>query len=179
VEQRDEDVLVDDGLALRVSRIPAHPRLGRRAREARAVELRGEADTKARELDDARAHRRSLERLVADGEVLLAAHAVWLAGDPTPEVVAVKQSIVEDEAQVEIHRTAMTRHGEAARLLRPCIDGLRALLAEAFLIDRPVLGPLETRAAPKERASRTLRALDIESGQFAHGLWEAATSAFS
>ena len=137
MEQRDEDVLVDDGLALRVSRIPAPPRLGRRAREARAAELRGEADTKARELDDARAHRRSLERLVADGEALLAGHAVWLAGDPTQELVAVKRSIVEGEAQVEIHRAAMARHGEAARLLRPRIDGLRALLAEAFLIDPP------------------------------------------
>jgi hypothetical protein len=48
---------------------------------------------------------------VADGEALLAGHAVWLAGDPAPELVAVNRSIVESEAQVYIHRHAW--HGTA------------------------------------------------------------------
>ena len=137
VEQRDGDVLVGEGLALRVSRIASHPRLGRRARDARAAELRDEAGKKAREFDAARDHRRCLERLVADGDALLAGHAVWLAGDPAPELGAVRQSIIEADAQIEIHRGAMARHGEAARLLRPRIDGLLVLLAEAFLLDPP------------------------------------------
>ena len=64
LEDGAPDVLVEEGLALRVSRIPDRPRLGRRAREARAAELRAEAEAKARELDEVRAKRRLLERLV-------------------------------------------------------------------------------------------------------------------
>ena len=131
------DVLVDEGAVLRVSRIPSHPRLGRRAREARAAELRTQAEAKARELDAARIHRRELERLVADGETLLAGHTVWLEGDPAPELAAVKRSIAETEDAVARHRREAARHGEDARRLRPRIDGVRALLAEAFLLDPP------------------------------------------
>lgn len=135
----DRDVAVKDGVALRVSRIPSHPRLGRRAREARAAELNREADSKARELEEVRAGHRQLERLVADGEVLLAGHAVWLFGDPAPELTEVKRSIVEAEAQLGIHRAASTRHAEAARTIRPRVNGLRAVLGEALLLDPPDL----------------------------------------
>jgi chromosome partition protein MukB len=38
IDVGDRDVAVEDGIALRVSRIPSHPRLGRQAREARAEE---------------------------------------------------------------------------------------------------------------------------------------------
>lgn len=131
------DVVVEDGVALRVSRIPSHPRLGRRAREARAAQLRREADRKARELEELRLGRRHLERLVTDGEALLAGHAVWLAGDPAPELADVKRSIVELEAQLGIHRASGLRHGDAARTVRPRVTGLRALLGEASLLDPP------------------------------------------
>jgi chromosome partition protein MukB len=134
------DVVVDDGLAVRVSRIPSQPRLGRRAREARIAQLRQEAECKARDLDDARACRRSLERLVADGEALLAGHAIWLAGDPEPELATVKRSILEAEARLEVYRAEGGRHAEAARLLRPRVHDLRILLGEATLLDPPHYG---------------------------------------
>jgi chromosome partition protein MukB len=137
VELGERDVVVDDGLALRVSRIPAHPRLGRRAREARAAELRNQADAKGCELENARAHRRQLERLVADGEALLGGHAIWLAGDPAIELASLKRTVTESEAELGMQRAAIARHAETARLLRPRIEGVRALLAEAFLLDPP------------------------------------------
>jgi chromosome partition protein MukB len=133
----DRDVAVEEGASLRISRIPTHPRLGRRAREQRAADLRREADLKARELEELRGVRRQLERLVADGEELLAGHAVWLAGDPAPESVSVKRAIVEAEAHRDVQRSAAARHHEAARSLRPRLDGLRALLGEAMLLDPP------------------------------------------
>jgi chromosome partition protein MukB len=145
----DRDVAVEHGAALRVSRIPTHPRLGRRAREQRAAELRREADLKARELEEQRGARRQLERLVADGEELLTGHAVWLAGDPAPELVSVKRAITEAEAYRDVLRSAAARHQEAARTLRPRLDGLRVLLGEAMLLDPPDHG---------ERA----RALEVE-----------------
>ncbi|MEW3863807.1 hypothetical protein, partial [Pseudomonas aeruginosa] len=44
------DLLVQEGIALRMSRIPAKPRLGRRARERRAAELQAQAEEKTFEL---------------------------------------------------------------------------------------------------------------------------------
>ncbi|WP_437630723.1 chromosome partition protein MukB [Sorangium sp. So ce854] len=152
VEVGERDVAVDEGIALRVSRVPSRPRLGRRAREERAAELRRQAEAMARELDEARARRRELERLVADGEALLAGHAVWLAGDPAPELAAARRAIVEAEPQLERHRVAAVRHADAARALRPRIDGLRALLGEAVLLDPPDQGE-RARALEAERAA--------------------------
>ncbi|MCB9636738.1 MAG: chromosome partition protein MukB, partial [Sandaracinus sp.] len=110
----ERDVAVEDSGALRVSRIPTHPRLGRRAREQRAAELRREADVKARELEEHRVSRRELERLVADGEELLTGLVVWLAGDPAPELVATKRSIVEAEAWRDVRRAAAASHHDGA-----------------------------------------------------------------
>lgn len=137
VDAGARDVAVQDGIALRVSRIPSHPRLGRRAREARAVDLTREAERKSGELEDARARRRQSERFVSDGEALLAGHAVWLAGDPAPELVEVKRAIVETEAQLGIQRAASARHAEAAREARPRVSGLRSLLVDSVFLDPP------------------------------------------
>lgn len=145
----ERDVAVEEGLALRVSRIPSQPRLGRRAREQRAAGLRREADAKAHECDEQRVLRRQLERLVADGEALLAGHADWLAGDPAADLAAVKRSIGEAGADLQAQRATVTREQEAARSLRPRIEGLRRLLGEAMLLEPPDHG---------ER----LRALEIE-----------------
>ncbi|HTU64711.1 MAG TPA: chromosome partition protein MukB [Steroidobacteraceae bacterium] len=137
IDVGDRDVAVEDGIALRVSRIPSHPRLGRRAREARAADLNREAERKALELEEVRVSRRHLERLVADGEALLAGHDIWFAGDPAPELAEVRRLYLEAEAQLRIHRTASVRHAEEVRRVRPRVNGLRALLSEALLLDPP------------------------------------------
>jgi chromosome partition protein MukB len=137
VEVSERDVAVRDGVALRVSRVPSHPRLGRRAREVRAAELHREAEERAGVLEDARARRRQLERLVEDGEALLAGHAAWLAGDPAPELAEVRRLFVEGEAKLGLERGAAVRHADVVRALRPRVSGLRTLLAEALLLDPP------------------------------------------
>jgi len=131
------DVLVDEGPALRVSRIPERPRLGRKARERRAAELREEAGLRDKDLEEQRTSRRALERLTEDGEALLAGHVLWLAGDPAPELSELRRRTAEGEAQAELDRSAAARAAEAARVLRPRIDGLRGLLGDALLLDPP------------------------------------------
>ena len=138
----ERDVVVEEGIALRVSRVPSEPRLGRRASAERAAQLRRQAEEKASQLDSAMATRRELERLTADGEALLAGHVIWLAGDPATDLATVKQSIAEGEAQLAAHRSAAVSHAEAARALRPRADGLRTLLGEAMLLDPPDYGDL-------------------------------------
>lgn len=165
----ERDVALREGVGLRVSRIPPRPRLGRRAREQRAEELRREADTRARDLEACRDVRRQLERLVADGEDLLAGHVVWLAGDPASELVVVKRSIGEAEEYLQGQRSAIAQQRDAARALRPRIDGLRALLSEAMLLEPPDYAErskaldIEQRAAgaAKEAATKLGRHADL------------------
>jgi chromosome partition protein MukB len=136
-DESSPDVFVDEGRALRVSRIPARPRLGRRAREARAEELRAEAETKARELEALRANRRQIERLLLDADALLGGHTIWLAADPTEQLAHVRQKLADTKAHIEASRTAAARHSESSRAQRPRIDALRHLLSEALLLDPP------------------------------------------
>lgn len=147
------DVLVGEGSALRVSRIPEHPRLGRKARERRAAALREEAMLREKELEEARAQRRAHERLSSDGEALLAGHVLWLAGDPAPELAGLRRRTVESEAQAELHRSSSARHAEEARGLRPRIDGLRGLLGDALLLDPPDQSELAEALAIEHRAA--------------------------
>jgi len=147
------DVLVDEGSSLRVSRIPERPRLGRKARERRAAELRDEAASREKDLEEERAQRRALERLTEDGEALLAGHVLWFAGDPAPEFAELRRRTVESEAQADLHRSAAARHAEAARVLRPRVDGLRGLLGDALLLDPPDQAKRAEALAEEQRAA--------------------------
>ena len=131
------DLVVSEQRAIRVTRIPTHPRLGRKAREKRATELRAEADALDSQIETSRAERRRLERLAEDGEALLAGQAVWLGGDPTPELAAIRRQLMEAEERRKIHREAVAQHREAARQLAPRIEALRGLLGTALLLDPP------------------------------------------
>lgn len=131
------DVVVPEQRAIRVTRIPTRPRLGRKAREKRAAELRAEADALDAQIESTRVGRRRLERLAEDGEALLAGQVAWLAGDPAPELAAIRRQLSEVQEQQEKHRGAMTRFQEAARQLSPRIEALRGLLGSAVLLDPP------------------------------------------
>lgn len=131
------DVVVSEQRAIRVTRIPTRPRLGRKAREKRAAELRAEADALDAQIESTRVGRRRLDRLAEDGEALLAGQVAWLAGDPAPELAAIGRQLSEVQEQQERHRGAMTRFQEAARQLAPRIEVLRGLLGSAVLLDPP------------------------------------------
>ena len=131
------DVVVSEQRAIRVTRITTRPRLGRKAREKRAAELRTEADKLDPQIETSRVERRRLERLAKDGEILLAGQGVWLGGDPAPELAAILRQLSEIEEQQGIHRAAVAGHREAARQLAPRIEALRDLLGTAMLLDSP------------------------------------------
>ncbi|MCU0726881.1 MAG: chromosome partition protein MukB, partial [Planctomycetes bacterium] len=117
------DVHVLEGPALRVSRIPERPCLGRTARETRVAELRAEADFRDRERDEVAAARRELGRLVEDGEALLEGQEIWRAGDPGPRIAELDRQLLETDPRAALLRDAAARSGEAARRLGPMIDG--------------------------------------------------------
>ena len=133
----DRDVAVPEGEALRVSRIPASPRLGLKAREERAAQLRSEADKASEELDRAEVHRRLLERQSADSDELLAGHALWIEGDPQVELASVGESIARSQSSIHAHRRNIGRIAAENDALTPRMESLRAVLADARIADPP------------------------------------------
>lgn len=131
------DLCVPEGEALRVSRIPQHPHLGRKARERRAAELNAMADAMDEALAAARTQQRQLEQRLADGEDLLADLANWLAGDPTIAIAAVQRQLTSSANQIDAKRKQAAAAAETCRGLRPQIDGLRRLLPDSHLLDPP------------------------------------------
>jgi chromosome condensin MukBEF ATPase and DNA-binding subunit MukB len=124
--------------------------------------------TRARELDNVRAGRREIERLVADGEALLAGHVVWLADDPARQLAGVKRLIAEAEAQLAIHRAESVRHAEAAGALRPRVEGLRVLLGEAALLGPPDYGERVRSAEMDRKAAQAAKDLVAAHGHHVH-----------
>jgi len=131
------DVIVSEGMTLRVSRIPPHPRLGRRAREVRAEELRVEAQVLALEMEVLRSRRHLLEGLSAEGNDLLADHGLWLSEDPAMARCALQERINATQCLSESLCEEILSNDQAAQALYPLIDGLRTLLADAFMLEAP------------------------------------------
>jgi chromosome partition protein MukB len=133
----ERDLLVDEGSALRLARLSATPRLGRRAREARAAELQQLAEIQARQLEEDLGKCHALERLAAQGDALLAGCETWLLGDPSAALAAVCESITQAQAQCKSHQEARAGHVEALRAPRQRLEALRTLLGESMLLDPP------------------------------------------
>jgi chromosome partition protein MukB len=134
---RSADVLVREGPAWRLTRIPSHPRLGRKARERRAAELLEDASFLDQQLVELRAHRRTRERLASDADTLLAEHATWLAGDPGPALIDAERRAAEAERQADRLRQRITQRANEASALAPRLPTLRTLLRDARLLDPP------------------------------------------
>lgn len=133
----ERDLLVDEGSAMRLARLSATPRLGRRAREARAAELQRLAEVQAQSLEDYQGECHALERLAAHGDALLAGCETWLSGDPSAALAAVCQSITQEQVLSKSHQEAEAGHAEAIKAPRGRLEALRALLAEAMVLDPP------------------------------------------
>lgn len=136
-EEGVRDVVVQEALATRVTRIPKRPRLGRKARETRAGQLRTEAEQLDEKIEQARVKEYELTRLSDDGDCLLEGLAVWLDGDPTPELAALADSIAQAEREREELSTLALGHHKAAEKQKVRIAALRELLGMAMLFDPP------------------------------------------
>jgi chromosome partition protein MukB len=130
-------LIVDDGAAIRVSKIPARPTLGRRARERRAAELRKEAEGLGRELELLQSRRQRLDAQVRDADSALEQAELLDAGDPAPALELCRSQLAAAENEEKSARAAAAAAQARAAELRPRLAGLRALLAEAYLLDAP------------------------------------------
>lgn len=152
-----KDVIVPEGAAWRVTRLPTQPRLGRKSREQRAQELRDAAEALIPALERARAERRRLERLATEGDALLAEQAAWQAGDPTTLLPALDEQLAACAAQ----RVRYQQEAEQARTERQNQErqdaAWRDLLGVAVLLDPPDQAQRQARLSAEHAAACAAR----------------------
>jgi chromosome partition protein MukB len=129
------DLIVKEARAMRVTRLPGSPTLGRRARERRSEDLRAQADALAVEIDEAIEAQRRIESLTRDADRLLEEGRGLDAGDPSPGVAASAASLaVAEAAERDSLDASLAARGRSAGL-RARVEGLRGLLGDAFLLE--------------------------------------------
>lgn len=147
------DVLVREREALRVTRLPDRPTLGRTAREQRATALEREAGALDSTLEQNRAAERQTRGLLAEADGLLGGAATWSLGDPAAALDEARRLADEaNRARHEAQRDAVaSRH--RAQALAPRMGALRELLPDAALLDAPELAETLERLRTELRAS--------------------------
>ena len=129
------DVIVEHGVGVRVTRLPAKPLLGRRARLERARNVRIEAEAIATRLDGILRRCRRLEATIRELRPIIA-DPTLIGGErlgPLREACQAKLQQLRDARSPLEHEIA--RHSAAISELEPRVIGLRALLVDAFLLD--------------------------------------------
>ena len=131
----EQHVVVEDGAAVRVTKIPDKPKIGRKAREARAAELRAAAEQWAAEAQERRSRRRLFETLSKEAETLLDHRELWLSRDPAVEAEEQRrrQRAAETAAR-QLHKTLSEKQDVLSEAEAHAV-GLRTLLGQAFLLE--------------------------------------------
>ncbi|HEY3668111.1 MAG TPA: chromosome partition protein MukB, partial [Polyangiaceae bacterium] len=129
------DVIVAHGFGVRVTRLPAKPMLGRRARLQRAHAVRAEAEGIATRLDGLERRCRRLEATLRELEPIVVDPSL-IGGErlgPLRDACHARlQALREGRRQRELEQAqCLTAIAE----LEPRVLGLRALLVDAFLLD--------------------------------------------
>jgi chromosome partition protein MukB len=137
VSLQGPDLVVREGLAVRVTRLPKHPMLGRRAREQRAAEARARADALATEIEGSIDALRAIEALSRDADRLLEEGRVLDTGAPADAIAAIRASLESAEAAEQAALESALAARKRAAALRSVVEKLRALLGEAFLLEPP------------------------------------------
>ena len=132
----EDDVIVegDDG-AWRITRKPASPILGRRARERRLEELKQEARSTAAQITRARGRLEAVQGARAGTDTLLADGDLIEAGDPGPKKDAEHGRAEQCEADATLHRKARADLDVSIASETSRLDALNALLRTAWLLD--------------------------------------------
>ena len=157
------DLVMRESPAVRVTRLPEHPTLGRRARERRASDLRGQADTLAAQIDSLADALRALETLSRDVDPMFEDGKLLDGGDPAAALALRRANDAAIEAEEQRCVAAALAARKHARALRPRVEMLRALLGEAFLLEPPdhaarareLSGMLEQTATTRIELKRT------------------------
>lgn len=133
----DGHAIVNGGTSLRVTRIPERPTLGRRARTRRIRELREEAESYARQIDqcnvdlrDAATHLDAVNGLLTEADTLE-------RGDPSAELNRVTVTLATTAKVEQEHRQAVAQMTTEIASVKARRTALQELLPAAWLLDEP------------------------------------------
>jgi chromosome partition protein MukB len=130
-----KDVVVEESVGVRVTRIPERPTLGKKARERRAGELRILAEQASARLEHAASELRGLDALLRDADLLLAHVELLESGDPERLRVNEEQARLEANERAEDARRRALALEAARRQLRGRAEALRGLAASAHWLE--------------------------------------------
>lgn len=128
------DVVVEEAHAIRVSRRPASPVLGRAARANRAAELCARAESVGVRMTSALEEARVLEALVRDADRVLAEAVVLSGGDPAPAVLVARRREAEACAREAAARERARAEEERATAMRARHAAIQALVIDAHQV---------------------------------------------
>lgn len=137
VDCDSSDVIVVEGPAVRVTRVPAQPKLGRRAREQRVKDLRAAADAVDVNIERIRASILELSARRADADVLLEHVTSWLDGDPTGRINDLQDVLARTGREADSADARAREYAKSAGALLTEIESIRVLLADAHYLDPP------------------------------------------
>ncbi|HMV65778.1 MAG TPA: chromosome partition protein MukB [Myxococcota bacterium] len=147
------DVLVREREALRVTRLPDRPTLGRTARQKRADALDRDAGQLDAALERNRAAERQTRGLLSEADALLEGAATWSLGDPAAELEAARRLAGETDRARRVAEQNATTSRHRAQALAPRVRALRVLLPDAALLDAPDLAETLAHLRDQLRAS--------------------------
>jgi chromosome partition protein MukB len=165
-ERVDDTVIVPEAAAVRVTRIPADPVLGREARRRRAEALRDEAGAHDEELARVADRLRVVDRMLVLVDEALPDAALLDIGDPELACAAAEGAAAA-AASRRFEAEALARaEAEAAARARARRRALAALLPRAYLLEAEdhaaSAGELRLRLSAATRAARDVASVAAE-----------------
>ncbi len=133
--EQGPDVCVQEGPALRITRRPERPSLGRKARELRVETLRRQAVEMGAELERQQTRLRALSAALEELDQLLPDAALLEQGDPSQAqslLEVLEQRLAKDERALDQTLSALAVRVSETRIEATCY---RSLLPEAYLLD--------------------------------------------
>jgi chromosome partition protein MukB len=160
-DKNARDLCVSEGPALRITRRPEKPSLGRKARESRIEDLRREAARLGEELETRQARARAVTTTLSELDQLLPDAELLEGQDPAQaqsELRAQDQQLAEDEQTLDQSLTELALRSEQTRSLAA---RYRSLLPAAFLLDA------EDHAEAAREVSEQLQQLETAAQELA------------
>jgi chromosome partition protein MukB len=133
----DDSVLVLSTSGCRLTKQVEQPTLGRRARMERVKALRRESQKLEQQLNELKGAERKVEHSLKRARDLLSDGALLELADPGPALAVARQQAEQAAEREQVHQTkanTLAAHLQALQVRR---NSLRALLADAHLLDPP------------------------------------------
>jgi chromosome partition protein MukB len=157
-ERVGDSVLLEVNGVVRLTRIPARPRLGRLAREREVAELGRAKVELAADIERLRDVERALETALGEVDRLLPEVHLLDRNDPTSELESLRTRVAEAQAARTAALGEQTRAHQELEAIKRRRTGLRKLLPDSHLLDMPNQAEIARELAARLEVARAAEA---------------------